>query len=228
MKIALLFFGQPRFLSNKKSYNSHRSFLSKYDVDIFVHSWWSIEPNDYTPSSWSSLSHVPYDRDTIKTIRNLYNPVHAVYEKQKEFDVDESVINKVEFIKSRQDLNNIKSHLYSIKRVGEVLKEYTSSNDYSFIILSRFDNIISGFPNLESLDPGFYKMEDHPGLADQLFIFSPEYMEFLNVYDNYDELNNKGGDYILEKLKLIHYETLFPDKPMLKTNINLTLARSCE
>lgn len=226
MRVGLCFFGQPRFLNSLRSFSSHRSALSKYSVDIFVHCWWSRTPADSVASSWSTIKQAPYDRDTIKTIRNLYRPVHAVYEEPREFDVDESLIGRVEFIKSRTDLNNIKSHLYSIKRVGQCLRDYTDPSDYDFIVLSRFDNVIENFPRLEDLPPKFYKMADHPGLADQLFYFAPKYIDFLNVYDRYDELNRMGADHTLEKLKLMHYDTTFVDDPMIKSDFYVTLVRS--
>lgn len=228
MRVAVLFFGQPRFLSNKESYNSHYNHIfSKYhQVDTFVHSWWSNKEEDIIPSSWSQLSTVPYERHAIRDIRSMYNPAHAVYEEPKQFDVDETLIGKIDFIRSKDDLNNIKSHLYSIKRVGQVFQDYTSPDDYDFIVLTRFDGIILEFPDLNSLGTGFFRMANHPGIADQMFVFSPKYMEFLNVYDHYDELNANGADYTLEKLKKDHFFNSFPGKDMLGTNINVILARS--
>lgn len=229
MKIAVLFFGQPRFLQNKESSDSHHKFIfSRYDkTDVFVHSWWVNDEEDYIPSSWSQLTNVSYNRHVIRNVRDLYNPAHAVYERPMEFTVDLDAISKVDFIKSQNDLNNIKSHLFSIKRVGEIFKDYADPSEYNFIILSRFDNVILDFPDLRFLQPGFYRMADHPGTADQLFIFSPEYMEFLNVYDHHDELNEKGADYTLEKMKLIHFESTFPGKGMDGANFQIKLVRSC-
>ena len=226
-KVALLLWGQPRFLNNLSSHESHvKHIMLKYETDVFVHAWWSREPEDMIPSSWSQMTNpVPYNRDTIKYIRTLYNPVHAVYEKQIEFENNMDKAKGYDFIKSPNDLNNMKSHLYSMKKVGEVLRDYKDPNEYDFIVLSRFDNIIEELGEFHNLGVGFYRMQDHPGLADQLFVFSPKFLKFLDVFDEFDELG-EDSSYSLERMKEKYFAKYFPDHGMNPLLINLRLARS--
>ena len=213
-RIALCFFGQARFLNNLECYNSHlTNILLPYQTDVFLHAWWTTGLTEYKPSKWSRLSSVPMDKYTIKKLRQFYNPLHAIYEPPRSFDDNE-------------DMSNVKSHLYSIKRVGEAFRDYTSPNDYDFIVLSRFDNIIVSFPNLRDLENGFYKMAGHPGVADQLFVFSPEYVNFMNVYDNFDVIIQEGGYEGLEKIKKDHFFRTFPGKDMSEASFDIKLARS--
>ena len=57
MKVALLFYGQPRYVDNEEVYNSYKSnILDKYDTDVFCHTWWSETEKEYDYSSWSKIS----------------------------------------------------------------------------------------------------------------------------------------------------------------------------
>ena len=48
MKVALLFFGQPRFLENSLPFESHKDhIINKYDTDVFCHTWWAPDQGDY-------------------------------------------------------------------------------------------------------------------------------------------------------------------------------------
>lgn len=41
MKVALAFFGQPRFVDNQDIINTYkRVILDRYDTDVFGHMWW--------------------------------------------------------------------------------------------------------------------------------------------------------------------------------------------
>ena len=46
MKIALSFYGQPRFLENTHIHESYRHyFTNRYDCDVFGHMWWKDNGN---------------------------------------------------------------------------------------------------------------------------------------------------------------------------------------
>ena len=48
MKIALLFSGQPRYLSNPFPLLSHqREVINKYDTDVYVHTWYDENVKEY-------------------------------------------------------------------------------------------------------------------------------------------------------------------------------------
>jgi len=164
----------------------------------------------YTPSPWSSAKNIPCDRYTIKKITDIYEPKYSVYECPITFSDDLYI-------------NNAKSQFYSIKRVGEIFQDYTDPNEYDFIILSRFDNIITSFPDLNELDKGVYKMEDHPGVPDQLFILSPEYLPFLNAYDAFDEIWPTVDG--IEATKQEYFFRTFPGENIKPSKFTINLAR---
>lgn len=213
-KVGLLLFGQPRFILNQISSDSHHAYIiDKYPTDVFVHAWWDKSREYHYPSSWTGLNHIIADPYAIRTIRNSYNPAHAIYDEPRFFGMDSN------------DDNNVKSQLCSIKEVGKVLKDYTDPTDYDFLILSRFDNKIHRFPDLNNLGKGFYKMDDHPGFADQMFIFSPEYLPFLECYDAFDELWNLNDMKSIEKLKEDYFFRRFPGHDIHKSDFFITLIR---
>jgi hypothetical protein len=44
MRVALLLYGQPRDLERDEQYKIHkRDILDKYEVDTYIHTWWSSQ-----------------------------------------------------------------------------------------------------------------------------------------------------------------------------------------
>ena len=54
MKVALCFYGQPRFIDNKIGYESHNEhIISKVDTDIYTHFWFDREQTTFNTSDWA-------------------------------------------------------------------------------------------------------------------------------------------------------------------------------
>lgn len=45
MKIALILYGQPRFINNESVREHYRKIFELYDVDVYGHLWWSKNEN---------------------------------------------------------------------------------------------------------------------------------------------------------------------------------------
>ena len=135
MKVALLFFGQPRFIDNpeiEKVYKS--SIISKYDTDVFCHSWWKQDGGEYDYSSWSKINKCPIPENALELIKEKYNPVILVHDEPKYFELPSDAKDFIDkkFTDKHPDGNhwnsknysNVMSQLWSIKTVSEIFDEY--------------------------------------------------------------------------------------------------------
>lgn len=208
MKIALCLHG---YFNNRADYESGDNgfkyisdlLLTKYDVDVFVHSW---EP------------------DLELYIKSLYNPVYSVYEKQIDFEE----IMKEEEISQQYFDNNFDrdrspyaackisstlSFLYSRKRSLDLAFMYEKKKkfEYDVVITARFDlgqrdkfgkwkYYVSQMNFDPKLDMSFIysAMWDqlNAGYADQWFFSNSSNMKILSKgYDNALKDFQKGSRY---------------------------------
>ena len=73
MKVALLFFGQARFIDSPLSYNSIKEhLLDKYDVDIFAHTWWTENEENFSASTNVRGEDMPVHSNTLELIKTQY------------------------------------------------------------------------------------------------------------------------------------------------------------
>ena len=220
MKVALLLFGQPRFIGNLKAAYSYYSWiLSRYETDIYGHAWWTSNLQDFDCGYWSNVKNAQVDPNTPKILATAYPNITIEYSAPIDFGEPQHF----------RDEHKIKSQLYTIQRVGEILKESGKINQYDFIILSRYDVEITEFPDLNTLDKdGIYSMQNHPGMADQIFIFSPNYIEFTSTYKNYDSLYQYDyvkNDPAPEHFKKAHFDILWGFHTLKRAPFNCRLIR---
>tara|TARA_Y100000004_G_C8730583_1_gene334126 strand:- start:197 stop:598 length:402 start_codon:yes stop_codon:yes gene_type:complete len=107
-------------------------------------------------------------------------------------------------------------------------------DEYDFIILSRFDNLIYRLPDLNSLETDrFYLSDHHPKFPDLLFFFGPRYLKSLKVFDNVDYLiekyiDNMWGPSMNEPLKMFNYLEHFGDEPVGQVRLPVRVVRDNE
>lgn len=211
MKIALLLYGQPRFLNNPKSGQGIKAhILDKYGTDVFGHVW---SAEKYIPSTWTNLGEIPGIANLEEKLLELYPCIHLDVEEPKDFGYDEVNVNAAA------------SHLYSMQKVGKLLSRLSNPVYYDYIILTRYDLHLHDLQDISEVEKGFYCMQDHPGIADQLFVFTPEYFEFLNAFDNYDEIRKEHSEFSLELFKKSHFERSFLGQSIKRVGFNLSLIR---
>jgi len=86
MKVALAFFGQPRFVDTPKVINTYKqTILNRYDTDVFCHTWWTEDGGEYDYSSWSKISRCPIPKDALDVIDRNYKPVVLEYDAPETF-----------------------------------------------------------------------------------------------------------------------------------------------
>ena len=228
MRIAICISGQPRYL--EEGYFFINKYLSNYDVDFFIHTWWdeSYVGNDFLFTNIERDSR--YDKDTINKITKYYKPKGLIIEKQKKFEIS----NDVDY----GGLHPLSTYsmFYSIKCSNGLKKKYEYENDfkYDLVIRTRFDIVINHFNlNLKDLDSDYFYLggEIHRGGQinvpnDQFCISSSKNMDYYS--DLYDNLENyiKEGHRVIVGEQLLKYHLItkgnkkvyFTDRNELLTN----------
>lgn len=191
-KVALCFFGQPRFVDREEIRDSYyKNIIDRYDTDVYAHAWYSSE-GDYEFSSWSNLSHHSVPDGALETIAKFYKPSILVHDKPMQFQLPRHV---QEYVDGRfsgghwnaRNYSNLMSQLYSIQRVSDYLylkSQITTVIKYDFIVLARYDTLLYNFPDLEELNSQkFYVPNTHGGLPDMIKVYGPKFLPWArNVY----------------------------------------------
>lgn len=201
MKVALLFYGQPRFIDNLEVYDSYKTnILDRYDTDVFCHTWWSKENSEYEYSTWSKISKCPILPNALDIIKERYEPRVLLSEEPKTFEFSNKVKEFVEanFLKSSpegvhwnaKNYSNVLSQLYSIKEVSQVFDCFFTSKIYDWVILARYDTVLINFPDLHKCDnTKFYLPDHHPRFPDTIQFFGPRYIEWSkNIFNDVDDV----------------------------------------
>lgn len=196
MRVACLYYGQPRFTENPYCYESHKKFIfDRYETDIYAHLWWDEDDekqwdrshvsSDWEFSTWLQMENCPKDRYDLNRFIEKWKPHHLITEKPKEFSNDEMyslVAQKFDGERfHKKNFHNQLSQLYSIEQVGKLLEKvgYT----YDFIITIRTDINIWDYPDLHELHSNKFYLSSHsPHFPDLGFIFGRRYKKFLNAY----------------------------------------------
>jgi hypothetical protein len=201
MKVALLFFGQPRFVDNPEIEKVYKeSIIDKYDTDVFAHAWWENEEKEYDYSSWSKINRCPIPPNALELICQKYNPTILSHHPQRTFELPPDALAYIDekFTGKHPDGNhwnhknysNVMSQLWSIKCVSEIFDEYRKLPDlnatYDWVVLARYDTILLNFPNLEECNPNkFYLPGHHPRFPDTIQFFGTKFLSWSrNAYDD--------------------------------------------
>ena len=199
-RVAVLFYGQTRFVGNPHVVKSHRQLESVHKVDYFGHVWDSTTPQ-YV-SSWSRIGKNPFTSDDINTLVSNYDPKSLQVEPPIDFlEREPGVINKIEHIQSqigrkvneihnKRDLANTLSHLYSFQKCIETFLNHPDWEHYDWVILSRTDNYLIRVPNLSSLEGGhrIYLPAHHYNFPDTIILATPQSIHSLLVYEKIEHM----------------------------------------
>ncbi|NVM34351.1 MAG: hypothetical protein HWN81_02070 [Candidatus Lokiarchaeota archaeon] len=196
MKVALVFFGQPRFIHNPNPYESNKNFiLDKYETDVYCHAWFSEKDSEYDFSCWSTLKECPVEKDSIEHIKKLYNPKKIQVDEPRKFEFSEDtfeILNEISknigksHIFTKDTYSNVLSQSCSIERALRLIE---NKEQYDFIILSRYDNQIFEFPDLHRLSKkDMYVSHIHNRFPDMLIFFGPCLLESMCYYSNIEDI----------------------------------------
>lgn len=222
MRVALCFYGQPRFINNPYTWLSHKLFIiDRYKTDIYAHTWISNKSVSLNYSDWvyergiQIIDQVEADNSS-NIILKKYPMVNYIFEEPREFHLLEESKNAVvakeaERLKNPNQIsyyslnneNNILSQLYSISKVIQLIK----NKDYDWVVLSRYDNYITNFPSLYNLDNNFLYLDDRflCNFSDPIMIGGQKNIEALDSFDKVNEYAKEINIFTPEEFKRVAY-----------------------
>lgn len=192
MKIAISFYGQPRFY--KEAFTQWERYINFLNADVYVHTWWG---EDMVGELYPCAPHAkPFlhnkdmlvKGDVIEGINKLYKPKGLEYNSYKTFPTPIWATK-----------NTLKEHavfvFYTQYRSKELIKE--SNIDYDIVIRTRMDlyiNVpiqINVTPNVINI-PSFVT---HQGLPNDLLSISDldTFKKISNTYINLSEFSNDNN-----------------------------------
>jgi hypothetical protein len=230
MRVALLFYGQARHVSNTPEYGSvvntlHHEILSKYNTDVFGHVWWSGKNKTYVNSTWSQISKVPVElSDSILVLNSVFRPKILTIEPPRIFEYDteikkyhdENLTKTLWWTAGTVNHSNVLSQLYSISQASKLVEKYSIENSvkYDAVVMTRYDSQIWDLPNLNTIDPNklYTQRVDFDGKTfdDNLLVFNPKYLEWTsNMFDDVNHVYKDIDDPIPEKYKFATFAKRF-------------------
>lgn len=161
MKVAVCISGQPRHYElGFESLNN--AVLSKYDCDIYIHTWWDDKGGNYSRSGFANSREMfesPKASDLPRGIDILYQPEVLTIEPQKNFVIKDKDVYKSPFVTPF----NLYSQKYSIMRANELIK-----GEYDWVIRARFDL------DLDLMDLDFSKYDKNHIYVNSTIGFQPK------------------------------------------------------
>lgn len=200
LKIALVFSGQPRFVSGYSFESIKYKLLDMYDCDIYAHFWLS------NCKKWHNVNNsnpnINIINKNIDNFKQLYNPIDILIEEPLNKDTIMNPLlnnNDFKFIKDNKQNYNVMykylSRYTSHKKAFSLIKDV---NKYDFIINLRTDLFINLMPDLNTLSKDkIYSplRNDKFKYIDTLNIFPPKYAHYyFNLIDVFNQIYNKYSD----------------------------------
>ncbi len=215
MKVAIGFFGQPRFYTRRHS-DATRRIIDKYNMDVYCHTWW--DPNE--EFILGARSHrFPPEIDVENGLRSLYSPVKLVVEKPL-LGFDTNGYTDAVYTEHGKDYRWCKAFPSS----GEYLSAFISQQrayslidweQYDFVLRYRHDFATTAFPDLNKLNPEKMYTIANPATwfdkelyDDCALITPPKFKEVWNVYDYLEEYRDEILDMVPEHLHVMHAKKL--------------------
>lgn len=148
MKIALCFYGQPRFYNNVEILEFLRDIKAEGEVDVYMHLWKPSSGKNFYKSPWTSIDpNTEIDIENIKEkIEDIYEPVSLLIEEEREF-----VSDPKSFLRSPAPTSPEIVHrmYYSQAKVAELLKN--GGKEYDLVFKIRTDSAVKGLKPLKEL-----------------------------------------------------------------------------
>jgi len=224
MKVALILYGQPRFIQRDDVYKSHiDNIVYKYDdVDIYAHMWWHPFDHFGTTSSWAKdhgtqdFMSCPIDAPAL--IATKYHPKRMLIMPPQRFEPEPQTKQILEsrFTGNKyfswENWSNIASQLTALQEASLLVEQ---ANQYDWLVMARYDALLENFPDLTTLEPGFYCPQGGH-FNDLIHVYKPVYNEFFNYLAsaaNDPWILNKIDLPIPELFKYWHYQSCFMQEP---------------
>ena len=231
MKIALCISGQPRYIDIGYQ-QIYKNLLSKYSMDIFIHTWWCDDligkRFDFSPHASDRIG--IWEPGTIEKIKNIYNPKKIIIETPKTFNID--VFKNANF--SQASPNNCISMWYSIFNSNKLKSDYEFENNfkYDLVIRCRFDILFDFFYlDLKSIDSEFIYIQSIGEIRKNMIYKNNDLLpgdllnkEILYLNDQFAISNSENMDYYSEMYnKCEFYWDKFEATPMGESGLTFHL-----
>jgi len=196
MKVALCFFGQPRFYSNEEIRAFLKDLRMENDttVDVYMHLWNPKDPKNFARSPWSNIdeSAANIDAENLREkIEDIYEPRVLVIEEERDFLKE----NKYSRAPSDSSPEFVHRMYYSQWKTGEMLKE--SGEQYDLVMRIRTDSAVMNLPSLQDLVGDWIWVPDncpvYGWFNDNFSVSSQEnFLSMVDVYNNLDKFYQEG------------------------------------
>jgi len=218
-RVALVLYGQPRFVASKIAARSQLRFLRKLDLHIFGHVWFSDELKVLPVSSWSDTEPINVDENAIEIIKRSWPGITLKSEPPINFEIDEfrDSLGAVKPLKDSNSLENMTqnaknqiSQLYSIDQALNLANTSNTAYKFDYYILTRYDCLINNFPKYKNWSPGKLLLTSHHAFPDPIIIGSPEMINATNAYPNWKKYIEESPFFLpAEEFKRIEFLSHF-------------------
>lgn len=221
LKLAICIYGQPRYLTNKNVKIRLENILSKYDVEFYIHTW-NIDL--CVGSEWNN--HNSNVVDLFNVINNNYKPKRILIDRElKNHNLEDGIINaiKTKPYYSNHNIISLSSHLYSFQTSLSLIDDV-----YDFIFITRFDNLLNKFPDLNMLSEGnlYYTNYYNGNFSDASLIISYDMVEKFKPYDDIKTVLPLCDTITSECVKKLSFLSKYKIENMISTDLICSIARS--
>ena len=222
-KVAICISGHLRtFEENYK--NTHEYLLSRYNCDVFVHTWNKAGTQRPTDSKLKNFD----ESELRKKIEDLYHPKKLVIEPPKLFTATPLMERQ---LLDRRDIPGVLSMFYKIEACNELKKQYEQENNMKYDCVIRFRSDISfaqPIPINKNFNDQYLYLPLYGhfgGLCDQIAWGSSEVMDkYSSVFSNIENLLKEGAPFNPERLVLHHVSS--SKLPVYKSHFRFIIKRS--
>jgi len=135
MRLAICFFGQPRYLGNTLVYERYRQVMDQYNADVYVHSWITGTASKMETSDWAKKHSFMENENSATIILSKYNPKKFRFDppfSESLNEHDRAVVRNMRMYTENNE-RNLLSHL---KSYSEAIKLVEDPETYDFILMT--------------------------------------------------------------------------------------------
>lgn len=224
LKVALCISGHLRtFEQNYQSVYTH--IISKYDCDVFVHTWDTLGLHHRHLDVPISPIHT---NNILDRINKIYNPKKLVVEINRPFEIT-PIIKQRSF--EFRDLSGILSMFYKIEACNTLKIEYEKENDFTYDCVIRFRGDLfleSPLPLDTSSNMNYLYLPmfgNFHGLNDQFAFGGSKVMDvYSSLYSNIENHLRHGA--VMNPEKLLDFHVKANNIPTAKFNVKYVIKRA--
>lgn len=241
MRIALLFYGQARFVDKPEVVKVYKDIIEKYNADVFCHVWWKDTDDETYASTLNRLPNYKIPKDAIEKIKQNYNPVCIHVDEPEIFqfpaEMQKFIDNKFTGkyhpagdLYNNTTYSNVLSQFASIKRVAQIFDEYRQkkNEEYDWIILARYDTKIIHIPDLSACDnTKFYIPNYDDWFAHMVTFMGIKFLDWIkNIFNDVDKVYEYIEDPCTEPFMLHTFLLRHNTEDIIKCPMSVEIVRS--